>query len=98
MEKYDALFQENLAFAALNTGFVWMKKSQVMADAWKGVYEMDLLEDSRDQVNLNIVSFSSTYNSLLGTSLTRYSLVGAEHDGFKVSGRRRTRRWISSEE
>lgn len=53
MEVHDVLMQENFAFAHGNSGFMWMKQSTVMAQAWQSVLEMDLIEDSRDQVNLN---------------------------------------------
>ncbi|GAA5884845.1 hypothetical protein JCM16303_007298 [Sporobolomyces ruberrimus] len=55
MEVHDVLMQENFAFAHGNSGFMWMKQSTVMAQAWQSVLEMDLIEDSRDQVNLNTV-------------------------------------------
>ncbi|GAA5914299.1 uncharacterized protein JCM6883_001804 [Sporobolomyces salmoneus] len=55
MEQYDILAQENEVFSHLNTGFLWMKRSQVTADAWLKVLEMDLEKDSRDQVNFNTV-------------------------------------------
>ncbi|GAA6010428.1 hypothetical protein JCM11491_006933 [Sporobolomyces phaffii] len=55
MEQYDMLAQENLAFGHLNSGFLWMKRSTEMAQAWQSVLEMDLVADSRDQLNLNFV-------------------------------------------
>jgi len=59
MEIHDVLAQENLVYNHINSGFLWMKKSAVMARAWQSVLEMDLIADSRDQFNLNTVrSFS----------------------------------------
>ncbi|GAA5965165.1 hypothetical protein JCM3765_002863 [Sporobolomyces pararoseus] len=55
MSQYDILMQENLAFAHANSGFVWMKRSQVTSDAWNEVLKMDLIADSRDQFNFNLV-------------------------------------------
>lgn len=55
MEIHDVLAQENLVYNHINSGFLWMKKSAVMAEAWQSVLEMDLIADSRDQFNLNTV-------------------------------------------
>ncbi|GAA6064304.1 hypothetical protein JCM10212_002736 [Sporobolomyces blumeae] len=59
MEKHDVLAQENVAYDHFNTGFMWMRKSQVMADAWAEVLRMDMQETSRDQFNLNTVLATS---------------------------------------
>lgn len=56
MEQYDILATENRAFEHINSGFLWMKKSQTTADAWNEVLQMDLKETSRDQYNFNTVS------------------------------------------
>lgn len=59
MEKFDVLAEENRAFEHINSGFMWMRKSQATADAWNEVLEMDLRETSRDQYNFNTVSSDS---------------------------------------
>ncbi|GAA5981414.1 hypothetical protein JCM5350_004055 [Sporobolomyces pararoseus] len=62
MEQYDILATENRAFEHINSGFLWMKKSQTTADAWNEVLQMDLKETSRDQYN---------FNTVLGTTQAR---------------------------
>jgi hypothetical protein len=58
MERFDILAQENQAYCHINSGFMWMKRSQVTADAWNSVLEMDFKETSRDQFNFNTVRSS----------------------------------------
>ncbi|KPV76300.1 uncharacterized protein RHOBADRAFT_52325 [Rhodotorula graminis WP1] len=53
--KYDLLAQENDAFEHFNTGWLWMRKGQAVADAWRKVLEMDMVQVSRDQINFNWV-------------------------------------------
>ncbi|GAA5900021.1 hypothetical protein JCM8208_005567 [Rhodotorula glutinis] len=55
MDKYDLLAQENDAFEHFNTGWLWMRKGQVVADAWRKVLDMDMVQVSRDQINFNWV-------------------------------------------
>ncbi|GAA5898452.1 hypothetical protein JCM5296_000436 [Sporobolomyces johnsonii] len=55
MEDFDLLAQENDVFSHINTGWMWLRKGQVVADAWQEVLEMDMKERSRDQVNFNTV-------------------------------------------
>ncbi|GAA5914301.1 uncharacterized protein JCM6883_001805 [Sporobolomyces salmoneus] len=55
MLKYDLLATENRAFEHFNSGFIWMKRSQAMADAWNEVLRMDLESESRDQYRINQV-------------------------------------------
>ena len=77
MERFDVLFQENQAYAHGNTGFMWMRRSQVTSDAWNQVLEMDLKETSRDQFNFNTVSknriSASDITHTDGFDLARYS-------------------------
>jgi len=61
MEIHDVLAQENLVYNHINSGFLWMKQSVVMARAWQSVLEMDLIADSRDQFNLNTVRSLSLF-------------------------------------
>lgn len=55
MATHDIVAQENDAFGHLNTGWMYLRQSQVTADAWNAVYEMDLQQTSRDQYNFNTV-------------------------------------------
>ncbi|BGP38689.1 hypothetical protein JCM10449v2_002624 [Rhodotorula kratochvilovae] len=72
MKKFDILAQENDAFEHFNTGWLWMRKGQVVADAWAKVLEMDLENVSRDQMN---------FNSVLGTGPLR--LHNGEDDPYR---------------
>jgi hypothetical protein len=55
MDDFDVVISENFAFGHFNTGWLWMRKGEVTAAAWQAVLDMDLVEVSRDQVNLNTV-------------------------------------------
>ncbi|GAA6064305.1 hypothetical protein JCM10212_002737 [Sporobolomyces blumeae] len=55
MNEFDILAQENNAFEHFNTGWIWMKRGQAVADAWNRVLEMDMENTSRDQYNFNTV-------------------------------------------
>ncbi|GAA5981413.1 hypothetical protein JCM5350_004054 [Sporobolomyces pararoseus] len=72
MERFDVLFQENQAYAHGNTGFMWMRRSQVTSDAWNQVLEMDLKETSRDQFN---------FNTVLGSTDARLQPGAVDGDG-----------------
>jgi hypothetical protein len=56
MEKFDILAQENEALEHFNTGWLWMRRGKVVADAWRAVLVADLHVQSRDQVFFNEVS------------------------------------------
>lgn len=55
MATHDIVIQENDAYDHLNTGWMYLRQSQITADAWNSVYEMDLQQTSRDQYNFNTV-------------------------------------------
>lgn len=48
--------QENMAYSHLNSGFMWLRRGAVAAEAWQKVLEMDMAETSRDQFNYNTAS------------------------------------------
>ncbi|GAA6002306.1 uncharacterized protein JCM10292_006593 [Rhodotorula paludigena] len=54
-EGFDIIAQENNGFEHFNTGWMWMRKGQVIADAWQEVLERDMVTPSRDQNNFNEV-------------------------------------------
>ncbi|TKA57416.1 hypothetical protein B0A53_00645 [Rhodotorula sp. CCFEE 5036] len=65
MEKFDILAQENEALEHFNTGWLWMRRGEVVADAWRAVLVADLHVQSRDQV---------FFNEVLGTRELRTGL------------------------
>ncbi|GAA5963915.1 hypothetical protein JCM8115_002756 [Rhodotorula mucilaginosa] len=65
MEKFDILAQENEALEHFNTGWLWMRRGKVVADAWRAVLVADLHVQSRDQV---------FFNEVLGTRELRTGL------------------------
>ncbi|GAA6050797.1 hypothetical protein JCM3770_001651 [Rhodotorula araucariae] len=73
MDRFDILAQENDAFEHFNTGWLWMRKGQVVADAWAKVLAMDMENVSRDQFN---------FNSVLGTGPLR-AHPGEEDDPYR---------------
>lgn len=56
MEKFDILAQENEALEHFNTGWLWMRRGEIVANAWRAVLMADLHIQSRDQVFFNEVS------------------------------------------
>ncbi|GAA5903870.1 hypothetical protein JCM8208_006601 [Rhodotorula glutinis] len=69
MATHDLVAQENDSFDHLNTGWMWIRRSQAAADAWHEVLKMDLEKTSRDQNN---------FNEVLGTALLRQHLDGGD--------------------
>lgn len=55
MLQYDLLISENFSWEHFNTGWVWFRSCPEIVEAWRDVLEMDMLAQSRDQVNLNTV-------------------------------------------
>lgn len=55
MATYDLLAAENESFDHFNSGWMWMRKSQLISDAWEAVLQRDLKKVSRDQNNFNEV-------------------------------------------
>ncbi|GAA5849840.1 hypothetical protein JCM8547_000582 [Rhodosporidiobolus lusitaniae] len=64
MSDFDLVASENNAWDHINTGWMWLRKSQMTADAWNEVLEMDFRAASRDQNN---------FNKVLDTELLRHS-------------------------
>ena len=52
---YDLVASENNAWNHINTGWMWLRQSQVTADAWAEVLRRDLESVSRDQNRFNEV-------------------------------------------
>lgn len=52
---YDLVASENNAWDHINTGWMWLRQSQVTADAWAEVLRRDLESVSRDQNRFNEV-------------------------------------------
>lgn len=63
MEKFDILAQENEALEHFNTGWLWMRRGEVVADAWRAVLVADLHVQSRDQVFFNEVSCKDVFSA-----------------------------------
>lgn len=60
MAGHDVLASENDAFGHVNTGWLWMRRSDITANTWQQVIDRDMVQTSRDQVNFNDVSLSRT--------------------------------------
>ncbi|GAA5976503.1 hypothetical protein JCM10908_005523 [Rhodotorula pacifica] len=58
MQRFDILAQENEALEHFNTGWLWMRKGETVAEAWRAVLAADMQVESRDQV---------FFNEILGT-------------------------------
>ncbi|GAA5982235.1 hypothetical protein JCM10908_004795 [Rhodotorula pacifica] len=52
---YDLVASENNAWDHINTGWMWLRRSQITADAWAEVLRRDMESVSRDQVRFNEV-------------------------------------------
>ena len=63
MKDNDLLVSENDALNHFNTGWMWLRKSNVTSQAWQGVIERDMAHTSRDQVNFNEVRVQSMHRA-----------------------------------
>ncbi|GAA5855412.1 hypothetical protein JCM8547_007816 [Rhodosporidiobolus lusitaniae] len=62
-EGFDIIAQENRALGHFNTGWMFLRRGEKVAEVWQAVYDMDMVEQSRDQVNAN---------TFLGTAQFRF--------------------------
>lgn len=86
---YDLVASENNAWNHVNTGWMWLRRSQVTADAWAEVLRRDLESVSRDQNRFNEVRKTRTRVCHDGLSSDRHLYV--VH--FQVLGTEPLRAW-----
>ncbi|KAL8278586.1 hypothetical protein RQP46_009078 [Phenoliferia psychrophenolica] len=55
MELFDIVAQDNNNYHHINTGWMWLRKDLRTVAAWTEVLQMDMIAQSRDQVNFNTV-------------------------------------------
>ncbi|GAA5862529.1 hypothetical protein JCM3774_001049 [Rhodotorula dairenensis] len=83
VEKFDILAQENDALEHFNTGWLWMRRGDAVAGAWRAVLAADLHVESRDQVFFNEV-LGTRESRLRGGSFERLRDHFVARNGLRV--------------